>query len=567
MKKIISLSLLLISIYSCKQDDDLDLLIINGDYYTASTNSEKVSAIGVSDGIISYVGDRDNAEKRIGENTKIIDAAGQFVMPGFIEGHGHFSGLGASLQNLNFLKDTSWQVIIQKVQKKAETAKEGEWIYGRGWHQEKWKLQPDEYFSDYPTHESLSSVSPDNPVLLVHASGHSLFANEKAMNLAGISNETADLKGGKIIRDNSGNAIGVFEERAMTPIKEAYNEYLKKLDAESQAAIWYASIDLAQQECLKNGITSFQDAGSLFYELDRYTEMAEQGELDIRLWAMMRDSLTKAPKPIADYRKIDIGNGHFTCRAIKSEIDGALGAHGAWLLQPYDDKKGFYGQNTTEISTVKDIAKIAYENNMQLCVHAIGDRANKETLDIIESYHNKSEEDLRWRVEHAQHLSPADIQRFKSTGAIASMQGVHCTSDAPFVQRRLGLLRSKIGAYAWKALLDQGVKIVNGTDVPVEVIDPIENFYASVTRKRLDNGMEFFVENRMSREQALRSYTIDAAYGAFQDNKKGSLEIGKYGDIVILDKNLLTCDDLDIPRTNITHTIVGGKILYKNNSK
>ena len=567
MKKIISLSLLLISIYSCKQDNKLDLLILNGDYYTASAGSDAVSAIGISNGIISYVGDIDNAQKLISDSTKIIDAAGKFVMPGFIEGHGHFSGLGASLQNLNFLKDTSWQVIVQKVQKKAETAKEGEWIYGRGWHQEKWKLQPDEYLSDYPTHQSLSEVSPDNPVLLVHASGHSLFANEKAMNLAGISNETADLKGGKIIRDNSGNAIGVFEERAMTPIKAAYNEYLEKLDAESQAMIWYESIELAQQECLKNGITSFQDAGSLFYELDRYTEMAEQGKLEIRLWAMMRDSLAKSPKPIAEYRKIDVGNGHFTCRAIKSEIDGALGAHGAWLLEPYDDKQGFYGQNTTEISTVKDIAKIAYESNMQLCMHAIGDRANKETLDIIESYHSKSAEDLRWRVEHAQHLSPTDIQRFKSTGAIASMQGVHCTSDAPFVQRRLGLLRSKIGAYAWKALLDQGVKIVNGTDVPVEVLDPIENFYASVTRKRLDNGMEFFVENRMSREQALRSYTIDAAYGAFQDNNKGSLEIGKYGDIVILDKNLLTCDDLEIPRTNITHTIVGGKILYTNNTK
>lgn len=567
MKKIISLSLLLISIYSCKQDNELDLLIINGDYYTASASIDAVSAIGVIDGIISYIGNSENAQKLIGDSTKVIDAKGQFVMPGFIEGHGHFSGLGASLQNLNFLKDTSWQVIIQKVQKKAKTAKEGEWIYGRGWHQEKWKLQPDEYFSDYPTHESLSAASPNNPVLLVHASGHSLFANEKAMNLAGISNETADLKGGKIIRDNSGNAIGVFEERAMAPIKAAYNEYLKELDAESQAEIWYESIELAQQECLKNGITSFQDAGSLFTDLDRYTEMAKVNKLRIRLWAMMRDSLAKAPKPISDYRKIDVGNGHFTCRAIKSEIDGALGAHGAWLLEPYDDKVGFYGQNTTEISTVEDIAKIAYENKMQLCVHAIGDRANKETLDIIELYTRKSEVDLRWRVEHAQHLSPADIQRFKSTGAIASMQGVHCTSDAPFVQRRLGLLRSKIGAYAWKALLDQGVKIVNGTDVPVEVIDPIENFYASVTRKRLDNGMEFFVENKMSREQALRSYTIDAAYGAFEDDKKGSLEIGKYGDIVILDKNLLTCDDLDIPLTNIIHTIVGGKVLYTNASE
>jgi len=483
-------------------------------------------------------------------------------MPGFIEGHGHFSGMGSSLQNLNFLKDTSWNAILDKIEKKVATLKDGQWIYGRGWHQEKWTELPNENYGAYPMHYSLSELSPDNPAILVHASGHSLIANEKAMMQAGISIESPNPKGGEIVRNENGDIVGVFEERAMTPIKEAFNSYLDNLDAESQEKIWYEAINLAQKECLENGITSFQDAGSLFYELDRYATMAENGKLDIRLWAMMRDSLSKIPKPVSEYKQINVGNGHYTCRAIKSEIDGALGAHGAWLIEPYTDKPDFYGQNTTEISTVEDLAKVAFENDMQLCVHAIGDRANKETLDIIESYSKLTDDNLRWRVEHAQHLSPTDIQRFKSTGAIASMQGVHCTSDAPFVQRRLGLLRSKIGAYAWKALLNQGVTIVNGTDVPVEDINPIDNFYASVTRKRLDNGMEFFVENRMSREQALRSYTIDAAFGAFEDDIKGSIEIGKYADIVILNKNLITCDDLDIPDTQVLYTIVGGEVKY-----
>ena len=548
----------------CKTEEKLDLVILSDSIYTASEDTTKVEAIGVIADKIVFIGTKAEMIGRKDDNTKIIDATGQFVMPGFIEGHGHFSGMGSSLQNLNFLKDTSWNAILDKIEKKAATLKDGQWIYGRGWHQEKWTELPNENHGAYPMHYSLSELSPDNPAILIHASGHSLIANESAMKKAGISIESANPKGGEIVRNDNGDIVGVFEERAMTPIKEAFNSYLDNLDAESQKKIWYEAIELAQKECLENGITSFQDAGSLFLELDRYEALAQDGKLDIRLWAMMRDSLNKIPKPVSEYRKVNIGNGHYTCRAIKSEIDGALGAHGAWLIEPYADKPDFYGQNTTEISTVEDLAKVAYDNNMQLCVHAIGDRANKETLDIIESYSKQSDKNLRWRVEHAQHLSPLDIQRFKSTGAIASMQGVHCTSDAPFVQRRLGLLRSKIGAYAWKALLNQGVTIVNGTDVPVEDIDPIQNFYASVTRKRLDNGMEFFVENRMSREQALRSYTIDAAYGAFEDDIKGSIEIGKYADITILDKNIITCDDLDIPDTKIVYTIVGGEILYES---
>jgi len=565
MKKFSLYASILILFFSCSQEETnyLDLLIINGTIYTAADSITNPDIIGITEGKISLVGNNTSYEKLVNKDTKIIDAKGQFVMPGFIEGHGHFSGVGSSLQNLNFLKDTSWQAIVEKVKTKVSNSKNGEWIYGRGWHQEKWYVVPDDSYSDYPMHYSLSDISPDNPVVLVHASGHSLFANEKAMKLSGISPESKDIKGGKIIKNQKGELVGVFEERAMQPLLRGLDDYRQSLDKESQKKLWYDAISLAQTECLENGITSFQDAGSKFYELDRYEQMATDGKLDIRLWAMMRDSLSKIPRDVSEYRKIDVGNGHYTCRAIKSEIDGALGAHGAWLIEPYDDKPDFYGQNTTEISTVESIAKVAYDNKMQLCVHAIGDRANKETLDIIESYHKKSEDELRWRVEHAQHLHPSDIMRFGQIGAIASMQGIHCTSDAPFVQKRLGLLRSKIGAYAWKALLDQNVIIVNGTDAPVEDIDPIANFYASVTRKRIDNGMEFFVENRMSREQALRSYTLDAAYGAFEENDKGSLEIDKYGDIVILDTNLLTCDDLDIPDTKILFTIVGGEVMYE----
>jgi len=558
--KYLSLIALVLSLFAC-QKESVDMIITNGDFYTA-TGENNIESLAIKDGLIFKMGSTNDILALKNESTKVIDAQGQFVMPGIIEGHGHFCGMGESLQNLNFLQDTSWADIVLKVKNKMATTGKGEWIMGRGWHQEKWFSSPKENFGDYPTHNSISSLTPENPVILVHASGHSLFANQKAMEVVGFSVESPDPKGGKVIRHDNGQLVGVFEERAMQPFRDAMQEYIDNLDQEQQMKVWHEAIDLAQQECLRYGITSFQDAGLKFFELERMEKLAEQGELDIRLWVMMRERASKLKGNISKHHKIGLGNNFYTCRAIKTEIDGALGAHGAWLLKPYADKPDFYGQNTTEISDVETIAKMAFENNMQLCVHAIGDRANKETLDIIEDYSNKSETNLRWRVEHAQHLNPNDINRFKSTGAIASMQGIHCTSDAPFVVKRLGDVRAKVGAYAWRALLEQGVTIVNGTDVPVEKIDPFANFYASVTRKRIDNGMEFFVDQRMSREQALKSYTIDAAFSAFEDDLKGSLEVGKFADIAILDTNLLTCDDQDIPNTKVLYTIVDGEVKY-----
>lgn len=555
------LFILLVGCQSTSSDTTPDLIITNAEIYSATDNN-KADAIAIHGDKILKLGSTEEILKLQGSDTKIIDAEKNFLMPGFIEGHGHFSGMGQTLQNLNFLSDTSWATVIEKVKSKVKTVQPGEWIYGRGWHQEKWTETPVGAYEGYPTHQDLSEVSPDNPVMLVHASGHSLFANDQAMKVAGITKEMADPKGGRTIRKSSGEATGVFEERAMTPIKTAYSDYKAGLDESAQIQLWYEAINLAQEECVQNGVTSFQDAGAKFYELDRYAQMARENKMNIRLWSMVRHSSEEMSGKVGSYRKIGLGNNHFTCRAIKTEVDGALGAHGAWLLEPYADKPDFYGQNTTDIEEVKKIATIADANDMQLCVHAIGDRANKEILDIIEA-HKDSSSSKRWRIEHAQHLNPNDIMRFKETGAIASMQAVHCTSDAPFVVKRLGQLRAKIGAYAWKALLNQGVTIVNGTDVPVEEIDPIKNFYATVTRTRTDNGLTFFVENKMSREQALKSYTIDAAYGAFEEDIKGSLEVGKLADMVLLSKNLMTCSDEDILQTKVLKTIVGGKVKYQ----
>jgi hypothetical protein len=568
MRWILYASLLLLLLPGCKSEtsstESADLILYNAQIYTVNDVMPNAEALAIRNGDIQAIGDSAAVFQYRQENTQLIDLEGQFVMPGFIEGHGHFSGLGGSLMNLNFLKSKSWDEIVAMVAEKVKTAEPGEWITGRGWHQEKWIVPIDEHVHGYPYHDKLSEVSPDNPVLLRHASGHSLFANAKAMEIAGVSLETPNPSGGEIVRDSRGNAIGVFEERAMNIIGQAYQEYLSTLSEAQRRNQWLRGIALAQEECLRKGITSFQDAGSRFYEIESYKELADADSLDLRLWVMLRHPYEEMKGNLEGLPVIDYGDGYFTCRAIKSEVDGALGAFGAWLLSSYDDKADFVGQNTTKLETVSNIADLCLEHDMQLCVHAIGDRANREVLNIFEEKFeaHPEKEDLRWRIEHAQHLDPADIPRFSELGVIAAMQGIHCTSDAPFVVKRLGEQRAREGAYPWRSLLDAGAVVGNGTDAPVEDVDPIESFYATVTRKRVDTGFEFFPEQAMTRAEAIRSYTLSNAYAAFEEDHKGSLEVGKYADLVVLSNNLLECPEEEIMNTEILLTMVDGKIKY-----
>ena len=551
---------------SCKKESIYaDVIFINGNFYTVDSLKPSASVLAVSNHRIIGLGDNNIIDEFKNADTKIIDLENSFVMPGFIEGHGHFGGFGEGLQNLNFLHSKSWDDVIKLVEEKVKTAKPGEWIVGRGWHQEKWDEIPLNNVLGYPFHDELSAISPNNPVLLRHASGHAVFANERAMKEAGISKESPNPLGGEIVRDLDGEAIGVFEERAMNLVSGSYQDYLKSLDPERQKKIWFEGLELAQKECLKNGITSFQDAGTKFKELQWLREWAESGNMDIRLWAMIRESYDDMDGKLNGFPWLNLGDYHFTVRAIKSEVDGALGAFGAWLLKPYADKYGFSGQNTTPLEEVDKIANLAAKHQLQFCVHAIGDRANKEVLDIFEQkiIQMNGKESPRWRMEHAQHLDTLDIPRFKKWGIIASMQGIHCTSDAPFVVKRLGVERSRTGAYPWRSLIDNGALIANGTDVPVEEIDPIACFYASVTRKRADTGFEFFPEQRMTRKEAISSYTLWNAFAAFEENDKGSLSIGKLADMVVLSNNLLTCSDEDILNTKVLMTIVGGDIKYR----
>jgi len=565
MTRFLFFSLFLFLLTNCREkNQNADSILMNGDFYTVSNDYESVNAIAIKSGKILDLGTNEEMMKYASKETEIIDLQGSFAMPGFIEGHGHFSGLGNSLMNLNFLNSKSWEEIVSMVEEKVKTAKPGEWIVGRGWHQEKWQSSPERTLHGYPFHYVLSEISKDNPVVLRHASGHGLIANKKAMELAGITKETPHPQGGEIVRDASGNAIGVFEEKAMRLINDAYQEYLATLSKEDLLKQWEKSIELAEEECLKKGITSFQDAGASFEEIERYRQMANNGELDLRLWSMVRLPYEPLKNGISALPILDAGNGFFTCRAIKADLDGALGAFGAWLLQPYEDRPGFSGQNTTPIEEVIRIAELSADKGLQLCVHAIGDKANQEVLNIFENEFSRvtNGNKLRWRIEHAQHLDVSDIPRFAQLGVIPSMQAIHCTSDAPFVEKRLGFERARTGAYPWRSLLDEGAVVTNGTDAPVEDVDPIPSFYASVTRKRYDDSTAFFPEQSMSREEAVYSYTLANAYAAFEEDWKGSLEPGKVADIVVLTKNLLTCEADEIPDTKVIMTFVNGKLKY-----
>lgn len=543
-----------------------DLVFTNGIIATMDESVPSAEAIAIKDGTILFVGSSADAEYYAGDSTEVIDLEGKFVMPGFIESHAHFLGLGKSKQILDLRDAKNWDEVIALVAKACESARLGEWILGRGWHQEKFDPAPFPNVNGYPVHEQLSKASPNNPVMLSHASGHAIFANKKAMDLAGISKSTQDPVGGTIIRDSLGVPVGVFEENAENLIAQLYNEYFNSRSPAEIRNDYISQIRLASEESLRKGITSFHDAGETFELIDLIKEQADSNKLMVRLNVMIGDSYENMKVKLNNYKLIGYANNYLTVRSIKQYIDGALGSRGAWMIDPYTDLQTHSGSNVTPIETLKKISALAIENGFQMRVHAIGDRGNREVLNIYEEAFSKhpDKKDLRWCIEHAQHVSESDIPRFAKLGVIPAMQSVHCTSDATFVPERIGDARAAEGAYVWKKLIDSGALICNGTDAPVEDVDPIKCFYSAVTRKSSDGG-EFYPDQKMSRVEALKSYTINGAYASFEENLKGSLAVGKLADIVVISKNLLTCSDTDILNAEVLYTVVGGKISYRSN--
>jgi predicted amidohydrolase YtcJ len=556
--------LLLLALPGCSRGPEpADLVLIGGKIVTVDADQPEAAALAARDGLIVAVGDEEEITALRGPETRVIDLGGRLAIPGFIEGHAHFTGIGRALVNVDLRGARDWPEVVQRVASAAEQREPGEWILGRGWHQEKWETAPQRGVEGYPTHDLLSRAVPDHPVFLTHASGHASIANARAMELAGLDRNTSDPPGGAILRDVRGEPTGVFIELAENLVHETYEAVQLGLTPVEIDAQERRVIELADRECLSKGVTSFQDAGSRFETVDRFRRMAEAGELGVRLWVMLIEENDALEARIDEYRVQDAGDHHLTVRAIKRLIDGALGSRGAWLLEPYTDLPGSHGHNTIPLDELERTARIAARHGFQLCVHAIGDRGNRETLDLYERIfaEQPGAADLRWRIEHAQHLHPDDVPRFAELGVIASMQGIHCTSDGPWVPVRLGADRARSGAYVWRDLIESGAIVSNGTDAPVEDVDPIRNFHALVTRRMAD-GEAFHPRQRMTRQEALAASTINAAYAAFEDGIKGSLTRGKLADITVLSQDIMTVPDDRILETEVLYTIVGGEVLY-----
>ena len=525
-----------------------DLVLTNGHVATVDTARPMAEGVAVRGGRIVAVGSVADMKAYIGHKTEVIDLDGRFAMPAFTDAHAHFQGVGQAKLELQLAVARTWEEIVAMVADAAKRAKPGEWILGRGWHQEKWDHRPADAVEGFPTERDLSRVAPDNPVLLTHASGHAIIVNAKAMEIAGVTRRTPNPPGGVIMKDKSGKPTGLFEERASGLIEKALDDALAKRTPEQSEADARRVVETADHEFISKGIVSVHDAGVGFDTVDLYKKLAGEGKLNVRLYVMLIEPSARLEGNLSKYRMIDAFDSHLTVRSIKRLMDGALGSRTAWMLEPYADLKTTTGINTTTAEEMKATARLAIENDFQLNTHAIGDRANREVLNLYEETFKArpDKKDLRWRIEHAQHINAADIPRFGALGVIPSMQGIHCTSDAPYVIARLGAARAEEGAYVWQKLMKTGAIIPNGTDAPVEEVDPLPG-YSALTTRREKNGEVFYGDQRMTRDEALRAYTLNGAYAAFEDKTRGSLTPGKLADIVVLSADITSVPEDQYP--------------------
>ncbi|HUV07738.1 MAG TPA: amidohydrolase [Spirochaetia bacterium] len=557
----------LISCISVREEEsrEADLVILNGNIYTVDEKNTRVEAVAVVQDRIADVGTTEGIKTWIGPSTEILDLDGKTMTPGLIESHGHLLGLGQRELSVDVSSVRQYRELVARVAEAVRKARPGEWIVGGGWHQSKWESPPEPNVRGFPTHQALSRVSPDNPVILFHASGHAALVNAKAMEISGITDATVFGEGGEILKDENGKPTGILIEAAQSVVAR----YMPQPGPEQARRM----LEVGLKACLENGITTFHEAAADRSTIDLYKWFLEQGKLAVRLYVMVSPRSPEDSQLIMEWLdrgpEIGLGGGFLTIRSIKLFADGALGSRGAWLLEPYSDDPGNSGHALIPGAAIFEISRNALKSGFQVATHAIGDRANREVLDQYERAfleNPQASKDHRFRIEHAQHIGGKDIPRFARLGVIASMQGIHMSSDISWAIDRLGPERIAEGAYVWQKLIQAGTVVTNGTDTPVEPIDPITNFYASVTRRTRDGILYDWShpEQSMSRDQALRSYTINGAYAAFEEKIKGSIELGKLADFTVFSQDLMKVEAERIRETEIVYTIVGGKIIYRN---
>ena len=574
MKKYFILLFTGIIFYSCSLNKDVDLILQNGRIYTLDSNNSIVEAVAIRNGKIVATGKNEEILTKY-NSTNIIDLEGKYVYPGFIDAHGHLLTYGSSLTSIDCNNVTSAEEIARMVAERAKNTNPGEWIIGHGWDQNLWLKK------EFPTHYILDEAAPDNPVLLIRTDGHAVWVNVNTMIEAGITPNTKEPEGGKIIKAIDGEPTGIFIDNAI----ELINRVREDLTPEQKEEAILGGVN----KLVEFGITEIHDMGVNEDLINIYKKLVKENKMPIRICVYISD-VEKTWNEYKGKQKDLLGNGFLTVCGLKLFMDGALGSRGAALIEPYSDDKTDRGLTILSESEVQSITEDALKHNMQVAVHAIGDRGNSIVLTAFEkALKNSPKKDSRLRIEHAQILHPDDITKFSEYEIIPSVQPVHATSDMYWVEARLGSTRTK-NSYLWKTFIDKGSKIASGSDFPVESPNIIENYYAAVTRKdkngapnswsghkhlfsydktdidtsNYSNG--WYAKEKMSRLEALKSFTEWAAYSVFQEKIKGTIEVGKYADFVILSGDILELKEENILSVKVLKTIVNGEIVFENDN-
>jgi predicted amidohydrolase YtcJ len=535
---------------AAQQPQPADLVVVNARIYTVDQNHPVAAALAVRGDRVVFVGSRREAEALIGPRTERLDLGGKTVIPGMVDAHAHLLSLGQALRTVDLVGTTSYDEVIARVVERAKTARPGEWIRGRGWDQNDWAD------TRFPTSQALSRAVPDHPVYLTRVDGHAALVNARAMELAGVTAATKDPAGGRLIRNAEGNPTGVL-------IDEAQGLVGRVIPVASKEEIKAATL-AAITEANGYGLTGIHDAGVSPDVIAIYEELAQAGQYNLRNYVMVLADEPTVDGVMRQGRRLAV-HDRLWIRSIKIIADGALGSRGAAMLEDYNDEPGNRGLITTDTAALHRIAIEALRRGFQVNVHAIGDRANRIVLDIFQAaLDSVPTADHRFRIEHAQILTYQDLPRFAQLGVIPSMQGSHQTSDMYWAIDRIGYSRAE-GAYAWRSLLNSGVVIPNGSDFPVESANPLISFRAFFTRMDANDFPPggWFPGQRTTRQEALLSITLWPAYASFMEGVSGSLTPGKYADFVVLDRDIMTVPESEIPGTQVLMTYLGGKPVYR----
>jgi len=535
----------------------VDLVFINGNIYTVNERQPHAQALAVRGDRIVYVGSNEGVKIYQGRKTRVIDLHGATVLPGMTDAHYHFIGVGQREMNLNLEGITTLEDFLAKVKARVDQARPGEWVTGRGWIETFW--QP----PVFPTRWDLDKIAPNNPVFLTRADGHGAVANSAALKIGGVTKDTKDPFGGQVLRDKqSGEPNGMLLDAAQGFVSQHIPE---RGDADTEQAII-----LANKRSIELGWTQVQDPGGSYRDIEFYKKLYGEGKLKIRVYKAVYGPGPEAQRLLSEGPIIEAFGNRLNVRAIKVVSDGALGSRGAALLAPYSDAPDSKGFLRVKEEELLPMLKAALRKGIQVETHAIGDYANRFVLDEYEKALNavppaqRKIREPRWRDEHSQIINPADIPRFAKLGIIPSMQPSHAIGDLHFVPSRIGLERTK-GAYAWQSLMKTGVIIPGGSDAPVERGEPMIEFYAAVARKDIRgfSGEGWHPEEKATREQALKMFTIWPAYAAFEENLRGSIQVGKLADLTVLSADIMKIPEMDILKTHCVMTVIGGEIVWE----